>query len=148
MNKEKIFDAKLIGFSAVALILGAGLAVAGSAAASSATGSYGPHGDCDEERHEAMEQAFEDGDYNTWAELMDGRGRVTDVVTVDNFDTFVELHEAQEDGDQETARALREELGLGMRAQDGSGPHGNGERMGKMHRGQGSGDGSNNRWGN
>ncbi len=88
-----------------------------------------------EERHEAMEDAFESLDYNTWYELMaenDRHPRVVDVVTENNFETFVQAHEAAESGDYETASALRAELGLnnGNGPRDGTGfGKGQGGRM-------------------
>ena len=86
--------------------------------------SEGPN--FNEERHESMEVAFETMDYDTWYELMteDGRhGRVVDIVNEDNFATFVEAHEAAENGDYELAAQLRAELGLnnGHGPRDGTG---------------------------
>jgi hypothetical protein len=79
-----------------------------------------------EERHEAIENAFETLDYNTWYELMTENGRqsrVTELVTEDNFAIFVQAHEAAESGDYESAAALRTELGLnnGVGPRDGAG---------------------------
>jgi len=88
-----------------------------------------------EERHELMENAFESNDYNAWKELMTETGRnprVLDVVNEGNFATFVEAHEAGENGDYETAAALRAELGLnnGNGPRDGTGfGKGQGSRM-------------------
>ncbi len=68
-----------------------------------------------EERHSAIEAAFESQDYDAWHALMteDGRHpRVVDVVTKDNFETFASAREAALNGDSETAKGLREELGL------------------------------------
>jgi len=144
MNTEQTFDKRLLGFTAVALILGAGLAVAASVSADEVE-----KGACGPEHREAIVAAMDDGDYEAWAELMDGRGRISEVITEDNFETFVALHEARKDGDQETVEELREELGLGQHPQDGTGHQGEGKgmRADKMHRGEASGDGINNRWG-
>lgn len=109
-------------------------------------GDYSVKGpNCNEERHEAIENAFESLDYNAWYELMteDGRHpRVVDVVTEDNFETFVEAHEAGENGDYETAAALRAELGLnnGNGPRDGSGY---GKSQGKGRGMQHNNDGQN-----
>ena len=78
------------------------------------------------ERHEEMQQAFEDMDYESWYNLMteDGRHpRVVDVVNEDNFDLFIQAHDAGTSGDAETAAAIRAELGLnnGMGPKDGTG---------------------------
>ncbi len=114
------------------------MAMSASAAGQSQAG-FG-RGTCDPERHEAMEQAMEDGDYEAWKELHGGRGRITSVITADNFDTFVSMHEAMESGDTERAQELREELGLGSFGHRGGG--------GNMHRGMGARDGIHNNWGN
>ncbi|MGB4834053.1 MAG: hypothetical protein WBP40_03435 [Candidatus Moraniibacteriota bacterium] len=78
-----------------------------------------------EERHAAMEKAFETKDYKAWKELSQNRGRAASVVTADNFARFAEAHELAEDGKYAEADAIRKELGLrtrdGMRAEDGSG---------------------------
>ena len=86
------------------------------------------------ERHEAMEQAFETNDYAAWKELMNGKGRVTQVVTADNFSRFAEAHELAENGQLEEAKAVRAELGLGLK--DGSG-RGQGQGQGRKGNGQG-----------
>ncbi|MFA6005703.1 MAG: hypothetical protein WC775_04430 [Patescibacteria group bacterium] len=76
------------------------------------------------ERHEAMEKAFATNDYNAWKNLMQGRGRVTQVVNKDNFAKFAKAHELAEDGKTQEAAAIRTELGLGL--QNGSGRNGGG----------------------
>ena len=78
------------------------------------------------ERHEQMEQAMESQDYESWYNLMTENGkypRVVDVVNEDNFDIFIQAHEAGKAGDTETAARLRAELGLnnGMGPKDGTG---------------------------
>lgn len=91
------------------------------------------------ERHNLVEDALESGDYGTWADLMDGRGRVSEVINEDNFDTFVKMHEAMEDGDYDTAQEIREELGLGMHHQDGTGfRKGGNDKHGGMMNGSGA----------
>ena len=80
-----------------------------------------------EERHEAMEKAFETKDYNTWKSLMQGRGRVSQAITKDNFAKFAEAHKLAEQGKLEEAKKIRLELGLGL--QNGSGQ---GMRMGRF----------------
>ncbi|RLG13268.1 MAG: hypothetical protein DRN71_05150 [Candidatus Nanohalarchaeota archaeon] len=100
--------------------------------ASAYRGDYTVKGpNCNEERHEAMETAFESSEYTAWSNLMaeDGRHpRVLDVVTESNFDTFAQAHAAAEYGDYELAANLRAELGLN----NGNGPQdGNGHKMGQ-----------------
>lgn len=80
------------------------------------------------ERHEAMEVAFENNDYGAWKELMGDRGRVTEVITEENFAKFAEAHRLAEAGDYEGADAIRAELGLRTR---------NGEKTGNAFKGRG-----------
>ncbi len=90
--------------------------------------------DCTPERHEAMEQAFESNDYNAWKELMSGKGRVTQVVTEENFARFAEAHQLAQEGKLDEARQIRQELGLGMGGHKGSG---DGQGFGGQNMGRG-----------
>lgn len=91
-------------------------------------GDYTQKGpDCTPERHEVMEQAFEDNDYQAWKELRDGRGRVSEIINEDNFARFAEAHRLAEEGNYEEADQIRQELGL--RTKNG-GPVGEGYRKG------------------
>lgn len=74
-----------------------------------------------EERYEAMKKAFETKDYEAWKNLMQGRGRVTQVINKDNFAKFAQAHELVEQGKLEEARKIRQELGLGLRNCSGDG---------------------------
>lgn len=114
MNKKMI----LLGASAI--ILG------GVVLAPNAVRAYrgdpnvqGPN--CTDERHEEMEKAFENKDYNAWKNLMQGRGRVTQVVTEQNFARFAQMHQLREDGKIEEANQIRTELGLGLKMGYGRG---------------------------
>jgi len=71
------------------------------------------------ERHEKMTKAFENKDYNVWKELMQGKGRVTQVVNEGNFARFAEMHKLRLEGKNDEANKIRTELGLGIK--DGSG---------------------------
>ena len=93
--------------------------------------------DCSPERHEAMIAAFDNNDYSAWKELMNGKGRVSEVVNEGNFTRFAEAHKLALEGNKEGAEAIRNELGLGLR--DGSGK---GRGQGVMD-GTGNGNG---RW--
>lgn len=73
------------------------------------------------ERHEAMLKAFENKDYSAWANLMQGRGRVTQVVNKDNFAKFAEAHKLTLQGKIAEAQKIRQELGLGMHNGSGQG---------------------------
>ena len=82
-----------------------------------------------EERHEAMQEAFEDLDYQAWYDLMTENGRhprIVDVIDTDNFNEFVEAR------NDRTLKEFRESLGLRL----GQMKHGNGEALGQ---GQGKG---------
>lgn len=81
-----------------------------------------------EERHAAMMQAFEDQDYQSWQELMQGKGRVSEVVTEENFAKFAEAHRLAQEGKLEEAHQIRQELGLGLN---------NGERQHRAGKGLG-----------
>jgi len=71
------------------------------------------------ERHEAMTKAFEKNDYNAWKNLMQGKGRVIQVVNKDNFSKFAQAHKLALEGKTAEANKIRTELGLGL--QNGSG---------------------------
>lgn len=71
------------------------------------------------ERHEAMEKAFENNDYNAWKSLMNGRGRVTQVINEKNFSQFAKAHELAEQGKISEANKIRQSIGLGL--QNGQG---------------------------
>jgi len=81
------------------------------------------------ERHEAMEQAFENNDYNAWKKLMEehSHGRVLEVVTEDNFEQFAQAHQLAKEGKYEEADAIRQELGL--RTRKGVSQHNGEHRM-------------------
>ena len=122
MNKQSI----LLGTTA--LVLGGALLFPGTVDAYRGDPSVqGPN--CTGERHEQMEQAFENNDYNAWNELMSGKGRVIQVVNEGNFARFAEAHELAEEGKLDEAKQVRQELGLGLR--DGSGQGYKGQGMGR-----------------
>lgn len=73
------------------------------------------------ERHEAMQEAFANRDYSAWANLMQGRGRVTEVINEGNFARFAEAHDLAMQGKIDEAKAVRQELGLGLRNGTGAG---------------------------
>jgi len=70
------------------------------------------------ERHTAVTEALKNNDYNTWKELMQGNGKVTQVVNEGNFNRFVEMHNLMLEGKNQEADVIRQELGIGLR--DGS----------------------------
>ena len=122
MNKTSI----LLGLTA--------LAIGGAAIAPQAVLAYrgdpavkGPN--YTEERHTAMEKAFESKDYNAWKTLMTGRGRATQVVNAQNFAKFAQAHELAEQGKTDEAKKIRAELGLGLQNGTGKGQGMGGGRM-------------------
>jgi hypothetical protein len=83
--------------------------------------------------------AFEERDYNVWKDLMEqegANGRVLQVVNAENFNTFVEAHNAALAGDMEKSNELRAELGLnnGQGPKDGT-YYGQGRNSGRSLRG-------------
>ena len=99
------------GITALALTLIAGTAIVGSAYAYQ--GDYTKQGpNYTAERHEAMEKAFATNDYTAWKSLMQGQGRVAQVINKDNFATFAKAHVLAEQGKFAEADALRASLGL------------------------------------
>lgn len=116
-----------------ALALGLGIVGASVGVVSADQGSVVKQGpQYSSERHEAMEKAFETNDYEAWKSLMQGKGRVAEVITKDNFARFAEAHELMEDGKKEEAQKIAQELGLGFGSHSG---HGKG--MKGMGRGMG-----------
>lgn len=88
-KNKKTFDAKLLSFTAVAAILGAGLA------AGMGVSAYGGMmelrgGSIDSEERDAIEGALESGDYDTWAGLMETNR--TSNITKERFEEMVERH--------------------------------------------------------
>lgn len=81
------------------------------------------------ERHDSMTKAFENKDYNAWKTLMQGKGKVSQIVTKDNFSKFAEAHQLTLQGKTVEAQKIRQELGLGL--QNGSGKAMNGKDMSK-----------------
>lgn len=139
MKKKKIIIPAVFGLAAIAAISFIGnsdvLAYRGDIS------QKGPN--YSEQRHEVMKKAFEESDYNAWKEQMNGRGRVSDVVTQENFSRFAEAHRLGEAGETAKADEIRKELGLrtsnGERTGDG---YGKGRGMGRgngEHRGQNNG---------
>lgn len=110
--------ATTIGLGALVLAIGVVSVSVGSAMAYRGDSTvHGPNFSV--ERHEALEKAFENNDYDAWKGLMQGRGRVSQVVNRDNFPRFVEAHKLMEQGKTAEAQKIRQELGLG--AHNGAG---------------------------
>ncbi len=127
MKNSKIF---LVGTAAFAAVILAGA----YSAAQAYRGDYAQKGPgYSEERHQIMEQAFEDNDYNAWKEQMNNRGRVKDVINEENFSRFAEARRLAKEGKYDEADQIRKELGLRTR---------NGEKVGAGYgKGRGNGEG-------
>lgn len=75
--------------------------------------------------HEKVEQAIEEGNYDLWLSAIQDLPHAQDMaqlVSEDEFELLVDMHQAREDGDFETAKSLADEIGL-----DQLGPRGFGE---------------------
>jgi len=73
---------------------------------------------CTPERHQAITQAFTNNDYQSWVNLMEGRG-VTRRINQANFSQFAQMHQLRQEGKTDEADQLRTQLGLGLK--NGSG---------------------------
>lgn len=114
MNKKTI----LLGLTA--LVLGGAVLVPRAALAYRGDPAVkGPN--YTEERHTAMEKAFETKDFNAWKTLMSGKSRVTQVINAQNFSKFAQAHELAEQGKFDEANKIKAELGLGLRNGAGMG---------------------------
>jgi hypothetical protein len=78
-----------------------------------------------QERHDAMQKAFENNDYNAWKNLSqeNNNARVGwkfSKVTPENFPRFSEMHRLMKEGKFDEASRIRAELGLGNRGGKGN----------------------------
>ena len=124
MNKKSII------LGTIALVLGGLVLIPGTVQAYRGDPNVkGPNYSA--ERHEEMTKAFENKDYNAWKNLMQGKGRVTQVINEKNFAKFAEANKLALAGKTEEANKIRTELGLGLR--NGSG-QGQGQGYGRTNR--------------
>ncbi|MBU0615681.1 MAG: hypothetical protein KJ601_06315 [Nanoarchaeota archaeon] len=63
-----------------------------------------------QQRHAEIKEAMDQG-YDAWKEAV-GDCPMSEQITEDNFDLFVEMHSLIEEGDLEAAQGLAEELGI------------------------------------
>lgn len=87
-----------------------------------------------EDVHEALETAMENGDYDAWVKIrqdnnLPTNGRMFQVINKDNFVRLAEMHEANEAGNADKAAEIRSSLGLGQGKMKGNG-------LGKMKSGE------------
>ncbi len=132
MNRKK----KIASLFGLATIIGAGALAVGANAYRGDYSQKGPN--FSEERHAQMEKIFENSDYTAWKEMMNGRGRVLEVInSEENFQKFVQARKLAMEGKHEEADAIRTELGLRTRNGEPKGT-GYGKGQGRGH-GQGLG---------
>ncbi len=76
-------------------------------------GDYSKQGpNCTTEKKAEMDKVISSGDYLSWQKLMEGRGRVSEVINEKNFSKFAEAYRLAKDGKIKEAEAIRKELGL------------------------------------
>ena len=87
------------------------------------TAAYAQDGDAGQKRqqvknpelHAQVMEAMDNRDYDAWASILseDERGvKILEHINADNFGTFVDMKEAFQNKDIETAKELKEQLGL------------------------------------
>ncbi len=104
----------LVGLGALSLVLGSlGLFTQSAEAYRGDPSQKGPN--FSEERHAQMIKAFETNDYDSWKNLMENKGRVTQIINKDNFVKFAEAYKLAKNGDMEGAKKIRQDLGLGLK---------------------------------
>ncbi|MEW6617119.1 MAG: hypothetical protein AB1333_01735 [Patescibacteria group bacterium] len=120
MNKTK---KTVLSLGMIALVMGVTMIFAESVSAYQGDpATKGPN--YSTERHAAMEKAFETNDYTAWKNLMQNKGRVTQVINKDNFAKFAQAHTLVEKGDMVGAQKIKQELGFGLRNGGGKGMRG------------------------
>lgn len=73
----------------------------------------------DEEVHAQLDAALAAGDYDLWVSIrhennLPMKGKIFSVITAENFDMYVQLHNANRAGDVESVNEIRSALGLGQ----------------------------------
>jgi hypothetical protein len=64
------------------------------------------------QRFEQLQKSFENSDYSAWKELMNGKGRITEIINEQNFAKFAEMHRLMLEKKFDEANKIRQELGL------------------------------------
>ena len=74
------------------------------------------HGEFGIGNNEAVQSAIENRDYNAFVAAVTPENgsipKILEKITADNFDSFVDMHEALKNRDFETAKSIAQELGL------------------------------------
>lgn len=123
----------------VAVLLAGAVTVGTVASVSAFGGGMFGRAEMDSEVRDAIEQAMEDGDYDAWVQAHEDAGldgRFSDLSEAD-FAKMVEMHEARQNGDFETAQEIAEELGMPTGGRGGRGGKGGCAMGGGMHGGFG-----------
>ena len=108
MNLKKL----LLSSTGLAIVGVMGL-VAAHSSALAYRGDYSQPGpNYTAERHEAMEKAFTDLDYQAWKALRQNRGRVSQIINAENFPEFAQARQLAKEGKTSEANAIRQKLGL------------------------------------
>jgi len=74
------------------------------------------------ENREEIKEAVENGDYDAWVALHEDREReakILEYINEDNFHLLAELHEAIQNQDFETAKEIKDQIGLPDRPEKG-----------------------------
>jgi hypothetical protein len=140
-NEVKKMEKKIIGLFAIIT-----LALAGITGVMAYRGDFSVKGpNYNEEIHEQLETAIENNNYGEWIRIREENnlptnGRIFQILNQDNFHKFVQLHEANQNGDTETVNEIRTELGLGQgrmnRGSDGGQGQGSGQGQNSGMKGQ------------
>lgn len=127
MNKNRTLQYGLVGVFALVLVV--------SAATLSSAHPWDGGPNYDANVHEQLVEAMESGDFEAWRSIREEnglpmRGRMMSVMDEDSFEHFVQMREANVDGDYERAAQLREQMREHHQEMHGFGRRGMGPRMG------------------
>ena len=76
--------------------------------------------------HEKVEQAMEEKNYDLWLAAVQDLPHaqdMADLISEDEFELFLDMHEAREEGDFDEAQEIADELGLQRPQKQGKGSH-------------------------
>lgn len=76
---------------------------------------------CTDYQYQAIQQAIQKKDYNTWKKLMGDRGIARKINNQKDFEKFIQMRNYMLQGKYDEAAKIRAELGLGQRAGKGFG---------------------------
>lgn len=116
MKNEKNSTNKMLAVFAAVFVIGV-ISMIGAYAYKGDPSVQGPNYDADV--HEQLEAAIDAGDYEAWIKIRQDNnlpmnGRMFQVINKDNFQMFVDMHDANLAGDTAKANEIRSSLGLGQ----------------------------------